>query len=211
MISKSFVMRCLNTGGAAYCRKSRSSASQPNQTNSLPRHSSAVNEGKVATPRQAARARLESRAYLDQGSKISGKLYFEGPAEIDGQIDGEIVAQDDLLIGEGAVVTAQIRAASIVIAGEVNGEIVATQRIELGPFAKVLGKLTAPHLVVHKGAMFEGRCTMRSERSCEDRKLEDRKVIVFPTDEHAAAHPFGFIWISRLNEMPRRFGESNKS
>jgi cytoskeletal protein CcmA (bactofilin family) len=183
----------------------------PNQNDSLPRQSSAANEGKFAPPRQAARSRLESRAYLGQGSKVSGKLYFEGPAEIDGQIYGEIVARDNLLIGKDAVVAAQIRAASIVIAGEVNGEIIATQRIELSPFAKVRGKLTAPHLVVHKGAMFEGRCTMRSEGSCEDRKVEDRKVIVFPTDEHAAAHSFGFIWISRSNEMPRRFGETSAS
>jgi len=109
-------------------------------------------EGKVAPLRQAAPAPLEGCAYLDQGSKVSGKLNFEGPARIDGQIDGEIVAKDSILIGESAVVTAQIRAASIIVAGKVKGEITASQRIELRPSAKVLGKLTAPKLVVHEGA-----------------------------------------------------------
>jgi hypothetical protein len=39
-------------------------------------------EGKVAPLRQGAPAPLEGCAYLDQGSKVSGKLNFEGPARI---------------------------------------------------------------------------------------------------------------------------------
>jgi hypothetical protein len=81
---ESFVMHCLNSGVFHY-RRSRSSAPQPNQARSAPKQS-AADESKGAPPRQAAHARLER--YLDQSSEISGKLYFEGPAEIDGQIDG---------------------------------------------------------------------------------------------------------------------------
>ena len=138
-------------------------------------------------------------------------MYFEGPAVIDCQIGGEIVAKDSILIGESAVVTAHvvtahIVATSIIIAGNVRGDIIGTRLIELRPSAKVLGKLTAPNLVVHKGAMLEGRCATQPEGPCGD-----RKVTVFPTDEHTAAHSFGFIWISSSNEMPRRFGESSAS
>jgi cytoskeletal protein CcmA (bactofilin family) len=44
-----------------------------------------------------------------------------GPARIDGQIDGEIVAKDSILIGKSAAATAQIRAASIIVAGNRSG------------------------------------------------------------------------------------------
>ncbi len=206
MISKSFVMRCLNSGGTVHYRKSRNSAPQPNQGSSVPQQSSAADEAKIAPPRRAARIRLEGLTYLNQASKISGKLYFEGPAEIDGQIEGEIVAKVSILIGESAVVIAPIMATSIIVAGNVKGDIIGTQRIELLPSAKVLGKLTAPNLVVHKGAMFEGLCAMRPAGPCED-----RKVTVFPTDEHTAADSFGFIWISSSNEISRKFGESSAS
>ena len=87
---------------------------------------------------------------------MSGKLSFEGPARIDGQVDGEITAKDRLMIGESAVVTAQIKAASIIVAGKVSGDITASQRIEIRPSAKVVGNLTAPILVVHEGAVFRG-------------------------------------------------------
>ncbi len=136
---------------------------------------------KAAAPLRPAPADTrsnEGRAYLDSGSKISGKLLFEGATRIDGQVDGEITAKESLIIGESAVVTAQIKANAIIVAGKVSGDIVATQRLEIRPSAKVIGNLTAPILVVHEGAMFEGHCSMQPEAT-----REDRKVAVFPKDE----------------------------
>ncbi len=98
-------------------------------------------------------------AYLDRGSKISGKLHFEGAARIDGNLDGEIDAKE-ITIGESAVATAQIRAESIVVSGKVKGDITATDRIELRATAKVIGDITAPKVIVHEGAVLEGHCSM---------------------------------------------------
>jgi len=136
------------------------------------------NERPAMPVRPAPEPRPEGRAYLDSGSRISGKLSFDGPTRIDGQVDGEIVAKDILIIGESAVVTAQIRAASITVAGKVSGDIIAAQRIEIRPSGKVLGNLTSPILVVHEGALFEGHCSMQPEAA-----REERKVTVFPKEE----------------------------
>lgn len=143
-------------------------------------------EGRLTAQRQNAAAPLEARAYLDQGSKVSGKLSFEGPARIDGQVDGEITAKDGIMIGESAVVTAQIKAASIIVAGKVSGDITASQRIEIRPSAKVVGNLTAPVLVVHEGAVFEGHCAMQPEGARDERKLT-----VFPKEERMVAQAGG--------------------
>jgi cytoskeletal protein CcmA (bactofilin family) len=123
----------------------------------------------------------DGRAYLDSGSKISGKLLFEGPTRIDGQVDGEITAKESLVIGESAVVTAQIKASAIIVAGKVSGDITATQRLEIRPSARVIGNLTSPILIVHEGAMFEGHCAMQPEAA-----REERKVAVFPKEERLA-------------------------
>lgn len=152
------------------------SASPSPQTPVLAQSSPAPAAAPQAQARAAAQA--EGRAYLDRGSKISGKLSFEGPARIDGEVDGEITAKESIAIGESATVTAQIRAASVVVGGKVSGDIVATQRIEIRPSAKVIGNLSAPVLVVHEGAQFEGHCSMQPEGV-----REDRKVTVFPKEE----------------------------
>jgi cytoskeletal protein CcmA (bactofilin family) len=135
----------------------------------------------AAAPRANGPAPSEARAYLDRGSKISGKISFEGPARIDGEVDGEIVAKDSITIGESAVVTAHIRAASVTVAGKVSGDITASQRIDIRPSAKVSGNITAPVLSVQEGALFEGHCSMQPEGV-----REDRKVTVFPKEERAA-------------------------
>jgi cytoskeletal protein CcmA (bactofilin family) len=152
------------------------------QASSTPAQASAVSQSASASASSARTSpAAEGRAYLDQGSKINGKVSFEGPARIDGEVDGEISAKDSIAIGESAVVTAQIKAASVMVAGKVSGDIVATQRIEIRPSAKVVGNLTAPVLVVHEGALFEGHCSMQPEGV-----REDRKVTVFPKEERLA-------------------------
>jgi len=123
----------------------------------------------------------DGRAYLDKGCKISGKLFFEGPTRVDGQVDGEIGGNDVVTIGETAVVTAQVKATSVVIAGKVSGDITATKRIEIRPSAKVMGNLVTPILVVQEGAIFEGHCTMAVDAK------DDRKVTLFPREERLAA------------------------
>jgi cytoskeletal protein CcmA (bactofilin family) len=150
------------------------------QTSSTAVQGSTVSQSASAStpPSQRTAPAAEGRAYLDKGSKINGKVSFEGPARIDGEVDGEISAKDSVTIGESAVVTAQIKASSVMVAGKVSGDIVATQRIEIRPSAKVVGNLTAPVLVVHEGALFEGHCSMQPEGV-----REDRKVTVFPKEE----------------------------
>jgi cytoskeletal protein CcmA (bactofilin family) len=105
---------------------------------------------------------VTAAARLDRGTKISGKLHFEGPASIDGDIDGEIDGKE-ITIGESAAVTAQVRADSIVVCGKVKGEITATHRIEIRSTANIIGNITAPKLVVQDGAVFEGHCSMGHE------------------------------------------------
>jgi len=134
---------------------------------------------KPAIPKiSPATATSEGRNYLDRGSRVSGKLHFDGIVRIDGQVEGEITANDGLVIGENAVVTAQLNASTVVVAGKVSGDITASQRLELRPSAKVVGNLASPILVIHEGASLEGRCTMSPDSS-----REERKVTVFPKEE----------------------------
>lgn len=141
----------------------------------------------MATGRKLGGLAMEARAYLDGGSKVSGKISFEGPARIDGHLEGEIISKDCVMVGEGATVTAQIKAAAIVIAGKVSGELTASQRIEILPSARVTSNLTSPVLVIHEGAVFEGHCTMQPEAAREERS----KVAVFLKEERVVAQAGG--------------------
>jgi len=99
-------------------------------------------------------------AFLGKGTKITGKLVFEGPGRIEGQVDGEIAAQDVLTVGEGALVNAKVAGTTIVIEGQVTGDVTAKTRLELRASARVNGNVTTPSLVVHEGAVLNGQCSM---------------------------------------------------
>jgi cytoskeletal protein CcmA (bactofilin family) len=129
-------------------------------------------------PRPASAPTSEGIAHLDRGTRVSGKLSFDGPARIDGEVDGEITSKDSLHIGETAVVTAQIKAAAIIVGGKVSGDITGSKKIEIRPSAKVTGNLAAPLLSIHEGAQFEGHCSMQP-----DAAREERKVTVFPKED----------------------------
>jgi len=105
---------------------------------------------------------FESR--IGKGTKISGKISFQAPARIDGEAEGEI-SGDDILIAQGAMVTARVAAARITIAGNVSGEIVARERVELLPTARAKCTITTPKLVLNEGAQFDGDCKMPRERT----------------------------------------------
>jgi hypothetical protein len=110
-------------------------------------------------------ASAEDCNYLGEGSRVSGKLSSQGPARIDGEFEGEITATDSVTLGENAVVTAKIQAASIIVAGTFDGEMIASDSIEIRPSAKVSGNLTQGqqgHLV---DAQADSRSDTASARS----------------------------------------------
>lgn len=105
---------------------------------------------------------FESR--IGKGAKISGKVVFRASAKIEGEADGEITG-DEILIAEGAVVTARIAGSRVTVAGQVSGEIVARERLELLPTARLKCTITTATLVLNEGAQFEGDCKMTRERA----------------------------------------------
>jgi cytoskeletal protein CcmA (bactofilin family) len=125
-----------------------------------------------------------SNAFLGKGSRVVGKLTFEGPVRIEGQIEGEITAQDALTIGESAVVNAQIVGNTVVIQGHVTGDVTARKRLEIRAPGRLHGNISSPSLVIQEGVVFEGQCNMGAgdaQRGDKDRQGL-QKVTPFPTE-----------------------------
>jgi cytoskeletal protein CcmA (bactofilin family) len=113
-------------------------------------------EGQISMAIDPERADLSR---ISEESRISGKLNFQEPAEIDGEVEGEITG-GEIVIAPTAVVTARITAAKVTIGGQVKGEIVARERIELLPSARLRCTIVTPTLVLTEGAQFDGDCRM---------------------------------------------------
>ncbi|MBP1688268.1 MAG: hypothetical protein H6Q33_4411 [Deltaproteobacteria bacterium] len=141
-----------------------------------------------ARPLEAPQHEEAVQAHLGKGSRVEGKLTFDGSVKIDGTVEGEIGAQDAVIIGDGAVINAQIQAETIIIKGKVTGDIVARKRVELRAPARLTGNILTPSLVIHEGVVFEGHCSMGGGTEAKLDK-PDRKVALFPKEERGSAAP----------------------
>lgn len=105
----------------------------------------------------------ESEAYIGPETKITGKLQFDVPATIEGEIEGEIIAHASIRIGQQATMKGRISAVSLVIQGKVMAEIQAEKKLEIHSPGSVIGDVNAQTLVIGDGAVLEGHISMKKE------------------------------------------------
>ena len=115
----------------------------------------------------------EIKAILGKGAEFVGKLIFDGSVRIDGDFQGEIHGQGSLVIGEGALVKANIAVKSIYIGGEVQGNIEAKEKITIHSTGKFLGDVHTPILIMEEGAFFDGKSHMSE---AVEKKINDHQA-----------------------------------
>lgn len=102
----------------------------------------------------------EWTGFIDRGVTLEGTLQFTGTFRIDGNVKGNIVSEQTVVLGEGAKVEGQIEGNRVVIAGRFDGVIFAKGRVEIQPKGVVTGEVHSPCLVIDPGGIFDGRCHM---------------------------------------------------
>ena len=103
------------------------------------------------------------QTFLGAETTLEGKLVFEGTVRLDGHFTGAVESKDGMVIvGEKAVINADILVDTANVSGEVRGDIRATNRIELHQPARVFGDLSAPVVLIDVGVVFDGKCTTTS-------------------------------------------------
>jgi cytoskeletal protein CcmA (bactofilin family) len=99
---------------------------------------------------------------LGPQAALEGSLVFEGTLFINGHVKGAIESRSGVIvIGEDAVIHADVFVRTATINGEIKGTIRATERIEIHAPARVYGDLNAPVVIIHEGVIFEGNCAIK--------------------------------------------------
>ena len=99
--------------------------------------------------------------FLGTGIDLKGEVNFKELMRIDGHFNGKINSEmGKLVIGDSALVEADVTVAFAQIQGTLNGNVIASQRIELGRQSKVIGNIQTPVLTIEAGAVFDGNCLM---------------------------------------------------
>lgn len=97
---------------------------------------------------------------FSSNTEFSGDLTFKKSLQINGKFEGEISSGGYLVIGEGAVVKANIKADTVIVKGVVHGNIEALDRLEIHTQGKLYGNIRTKKLMISDGVVFEGKCEM---------------------------------------------------
>jgi len=111
------------------------------------------------------------RSLVGEGTVLHGEVRFADGLRIDGEVQGDIVADPALpsllVISENARVTGKVSAGHVIICGAVVGPVVSHQLLELQPKASITGNVRYEMLEMHPGARIDGE--LKPHKPSEDK------------------------------------------
>lgn len=98
-----------------------------------------------------------SKNVLANDVEIKGSIKFSHDLIIDGKIEGEVISDGSLTVGENALIKGEVKTRSVIIFGKVEGNITVQERCELKSNAILVGDIAAGTLAIEEGATFMGQ------------------------------------------------------
>lgn len=99
---------------------------------------------------------MTSASVIGQTTVIRGGIRGEGDLEILGTVEGSIIVQGEVTIGETALIKSDVRASRVIVRGAVRGNVSADELLILEAGARVLGDLGAPQVGIRPGGLVKG-------------------------------------------------------
>ena len=106
---------------------------------------------------------------IGQQSRVEGNIHFTGSLHIDGEIKGNIIAEEGsssvLTVSEQGRIEGDVQVTTVILNGTVNGDMRSDERIELAAKAKVNGDVYYNLIEMAMGAQVNGSLIHRDESS----------------------------------------------
>ena len=102
---------------------------------------------------------------IGKGSAISGNMKVNGFIRIDGDIDGSLETDGNVIVGENARIRGDLTAKSVIIGGIIKGNIKATESVKILSDAAVIGDVLSHKVQIDGSAIIHGHCISIKDES----------------------------------------------
>jgi len=100
------------------------------------------------------------RSLIGEGTTVLGEIRFAEGLRIDGEIRGDVLAEEGtsslLVISEKARIHGKVIASHVIINGQILGPVDSSELLELQSKARVVGNVRYLSLEMHQGATING-------------------------------------------------------
>jgi cytoskeletal protein CcmA (bactofilin family) len=97
---------------------------------------------------------------IGEGLIVEGDITAEDEVVVQGTVRGKLSSTDTVVVENGAVVEADVKASSLSVAGQLTGDVSASDRVDLQAGGKLVGDVKAARLTIADGASFKGNVDM---------------------------------------------------
>ncbi len=116
----------------------------------------------------APQMREGSRSLVDRHTKVDGTMQTPQDLRVEGQVSGTLRCDGVLYVASGAEVDADVTATDAIVEGTVAGSIACSGRLEVRSTGVIRANVKTQRLVIHEGAILEGRLDMETVAAPED-------------------------------------------
>lgn len=95
---------------------------------------------------------------IGNGSSITGDLHINGFVRIDGDINGNLETDGNVIIGDNARIQGNIKAKNVIVGGIVLGDVISKESVKLLSNSAVLGDILSHKVQIEDKATFHGHC-----------------------------------------------------
>lgn len=108
---------------------------------------------------------------------LSGTLKDQNDISVYGMVEGEIISEKTVTIGQSAQIKGPVKGLVVTVAGVIRGSIEASEKLEVLETGKIFGSITTGDLVVRSGAQISGKVAMgMDDNSKDDAETDDSDI-----------------------------------
>lgn len=105
---------------------------------------------------------------ISKGATINGDLISSSDIRVDGVINGKVLSDGKIVVGEQAALSGSLFCANLDFWGKMEGDIYVKDTLCIKSTATVNGNIRVHKLQVEMGAQINGTCKMISEQEYDD-------------------------------------------
>lgn len=122
---------------------------------------------------------------IGPGAVFKGDITAPEAIRIDGTLTGNCDCKGNLILGTDGQIKGNIKAQNVILSGKVVGDVAASGKLELLSTGKLSGNITARSLVIDEDAFFDGRCAMVTNHAAA-LEIEEEEPVADTKDEDKA-------------------------
>jgi cytoskeletal protein CcmA (bactofilin family) len=113
-------------------------------------------------------ARTSEPTVIGKGTVIEGTVRVTGRVQIDGKIDGTLIAEGHVSVGPEGSILGELTAGELAVGGNVEGRVSVRGHLHIAPGGTARGEMRYGSLQVDRGGVIDGSTAHGDERGTDN-------------------------------------------